>query len=249
MSSRLQFLGLLKPQKATVLFIPGGMATPPSIYDGIEQMIPLQSAQIDWSKSVGPWDVKELGNRVLEFIVERNLGPTIVAGYSAGGVLAQQAAIMDSTRRIAGLLLSNTGPCTIGHGDPDLPTQVQEQWFSNALYDRFLARCFSREITNDLREKIVAYAKTVEMEVVYQSTKTLREHDLRPDLQKINCPVIIAHGVLDKTRTKEHVDMLVKGIADTKVFYLNGGHTIMIEDRDNWIKALKYLIDKTIGVY
>lgn len=248
MASQLRHIGSLEPKKASVLFIPGGMATPPLVFDGIERMIPIQSAQIDWSKSAGPWDVRELGNRVLEFIVERDLGPTIVAGYSAGGVIAQQAAIADDTGRIIGLLLSNTGPCAIGHGDPDLPSRVLEQWFSEELYASFLTRCFSREIATDLREKIVAYAKTVELEVVYQSAKTLRENDLRPYLQKIHCPVVIAHGVLDKTRTEEHVNMLVKGIADTEVFYLNGGHTVMVEDRDNWVKALNHLIHKTIGI-
>ncbi len=248
MSSQLKHIGDLVSGKPAVLFIPGGMATPPLVYDGIEKMIPVQSAQIDWSISEGPWDVKELGNRVLSFVIEQDLGPTILAGYSAGGVIAQQAAIADKTGRIAGLLLSNTGPCAIGHGDPNLPNRVRKQWFSAELYDRFLARCFSGEIDPVLREKIIAYAKQVKMEVVYQSTKTLREHDLRPCLSRIACPVVIAHGILDKTRTKEHVRMLVEGISDTEVVYLNGGHTIMVEDRENWVRTLNHLIKKVIGM-
>ena len=158
--------------------------------------------------------------------------------------MALQAAIADEEQRIAGLLLSNTGPCAIGHGDPDLPKRIQEQWFSMELFEPFISRCFARPVDPALKEKMIGYAKQVDKETVYQSSKTLREHDLRPDLGKIACPVVIAHGSLDKARTLEHVKMLTDGIADTEVFLLNGGHTIMVEDRDNWVEKLNYLIQK-----
>jgi len=40
------------------------------------------------------------------------------------------------------------------------------------------------------------------------------------------------------------VKMLTDGIADTEVFLLNGGHTIMVEDHDTWVEKLNYLIQK-----
>lgn len=244
MSSNLKITEHLDPAKPAVLMIPGGMATPPAVFDGIAQEIPWQSAVIDWSTSPGPWDIVVLGNRVTELIEELGLKKVIVAGYSAGGVMAIQAAIADENHRIAGLLLSNTGPCAIGHGDPDLPKRIQEQWFSMELFEPFVARCFARPVDPQLREKMLDYAKLVDKEVVYQSSKTLREHDLRPNLGKITCPVVIAHGSLDKTRTMEHVKMLTDGIADTEVFLLDGGHTIMVEDHESWVEKLNYLIQK-----
>ena len=177
-------------------------------------------------------------------ITELDLKRVVLAAYSAGGVMAIQAAIADEEHRIAGMLLSNTGPCAIGHGDPDLPKRIEEQWFSMELFEPFLTRCFSRPVDPALREKMLEYAKTVDKEAVYQSSKTLREHDLRPGLPKITCPVVIAHGSLDKARTLEHVKMLTDGIPDTEVFLLNGGHTIMVEDHDNWVEKLNYLIQK-----
>ena len=244
MASNLKITRELDPKRPAVLFIPGGMATPPAVFDGIEGEIPWQSAVIDWSRSPGPWDIVELGNRVEELVRELGLERVILAAYSAGGVMALQAAIADKEQRIAGLLLSNTGPCAIGHGDPDLPKRIQEQWFSMELFEPFISRCFARSVDPALKEKMIAYAKQVDKETVYQSSKTLREHDLRPDLGKIACPVVIAHGSLDKARTLEHVKMLTDGIADTEVFLLNGGHTIMVEDRDNWVEKLNYLIQK-----
>lgn len=245
MSSNLHLTRNLDSTRPAVLMIPGGMATPPAVFDGVEKEIPWQSAVIDWSISPGPWDIVALGNRVLQFIEETGLTKVVIAAYSAGGVMALQAAIADENHRIAGLLLSNTGPCAVGHGDPDLPKRIQEQWFSMELFETFLKRCFARPVDPGLRETMLAHARTVHKEVVYQSSKTLREHDLRPELKQIACPVVIAHGSLDKARTLEHVKMLTDGIADTEVFLLDGGHTIMVEDHENWVEKLNYLIQKT----
>lgn len=244
MKSNLKYIGTLNEKKPCVIFIPGGMATPPDVFYGIDEMIPWNSIIIEWCKSPGPWDVLELGNRLADFIKEHQLNKVIVAGYSAGGVIAQQAAIRDEEKRIAGLLLSNTGPCAIGHGDPDLPGKILKQWFSMELFEPFMKRCFAFPIAPKLRERMIAYAKTVDKEVVYQSSKTVREHDIRSQLGQITCPVTIAHGMLDKTRTMQHVDMLREGIPQAEFIPLHGGHTIMIEDRAGWVKALNQLIEK-----
>ena len=86
------------------------------------------------------------------------------------------------------------------------------------------------------------YARQIPVNVVYEAAKTLREHDLRPQLGKITCPVVIAHGILDRTRTLEHVRMITDGVKDTQVHLLDGGHTIMVEDRDEWVAILNCLI-------
>lgn len=238
----LNYIGELEKKKPAVLLVPGGMATSPAVFEGIGSMIPWQSAVIDWSRSEGPWDVTEVGKRLLELIHSLDLGPVIAAGYSAGGMIVMQAGISDEDGRIAGLLLSNTGPCSEGHGDPDLPERILKQWFSMELYEPFLNRCFAFPIDPDLKEKLVRYAKTVPAEVVYQAAVSVRQHDLRPQLGKIKCPVIVAHGILDKTRTMEHVKMLQDHIAGCSVRQLYGGHTIVVEDRKHWVEALKDLI-------
>lgn len=244
MAEKLEITGRLREGEKTVLFIPGGMASAPAVYDGIGKMIPWQSAVIDWSNSKGPWDILELGNRTLDLIRQMNLGKVILAGYSAGGVIAMQAAAEDKEGRIGGLLLSNTGPCTIGHGDPELPDRIRKQWFSMELFEPFLSRCFAFPIEPLLKKTMIEYASKIPMEVVYQAAKTLREYDLRPRLKEISCPVVIAHGKLDTTRTLKHVEMMQEGIADVEINLLNGGHTIMAEDREHWVLILNKLIQK-----
>ena len=242
MASHLNYIGDLQKGCLTVLMIPGGMATSPAVYEGIGETLACQSAVIDWSRSPGPWDVLDIGDRTLELVKELELGPVILAGYSAGGVIAMEAAIQDRENRISGLLLSNTGPCTVGHGDPDLPKRILGRWFSMELFEPFLDRCFAFPIDPALREKLLDYARQIPVNVVYEAAKTLREHDLRPRLEKITCPVVIAHGILDRTRTLEHVRMITDGVKDTQVHLLDGGHTIMVEDRDEWVAILNCLI-------
>ncbi len=115
MASNLKMTRELDPKRPAVLFIPGGMATPPAVFDGIEGEIPWQSAVIDWSRSPGPWDIVELGNRVEELVRELGLERVILAAYSAGGVMALQAAIADEEHRIAGLLLEGETQPTPQH--------------------------------------------------------------------------------------------------------------------------------------
>ena len=42
MASNLKITRELDPKRPAVLFIPGGMATPPAVFDGIEGEIPWQ---------------------------------------------------------------------------------------------------------------------------------------------------------------------------------------------------------------
>jgi pimeloyl-ACP methyl ester carboxylesterase len=243
--SELKYLGSLSPGEPTVLMIPGAL-TSPAVFADFDKEIACQSAVIDWSRSAGSWDVVLIGERVLSLIHELSLGPTVLCGYSAGGIISMSAAIHDEENTICGMLLSNTGACAVGHGDYDFPKRIERSWPSIELLDAFFARCFARPIKVGLKKELTRYALSLEKEVALQSTISCRMHDLRGDLHRIKCPVVIAHGKLDGTRRKEHVQQMVEGIYNTEVFWLDGGHTIMQEDRENYIKVLHYLLYKTI---
>lgn len=151
--SRLNILGSLSPHKPTVLFIPGGMSSP-AVYEDIEVPVDYQSGVIDWSKSEGPWDIEVVGKRIGDLIIEQNLGPTVLVGYSAGGAIALSSAI-EFPDKIAGLLVSNTGANTRGHGDPHFPKKIVEHWGEREFNEAFLLRCFASPIPAILKEKIV----------------------------------------------------------------------------------------------
>ena len=241
----LKLIGPLEPGKPTVLFLAGSI-TDPCVYDQAESDGVFQFAAVDYCRSEGPWDVDALGGRVLDLIREKELGPTILAGYSAGGVIAMAAACQ-SPGSIAGLLLSNTGPCGKGHGDPDFPRKLLEHWGEKEFMASFFARCFSRPIPPLLRQRLQDYAESLDQRSGYEVSYSLRQVDYREGLKAVRCPVVIAHGKDDKTRTLAHVEMMTSSMPHAEVFLLEGGHTIMVENKPGWQRALDHLMEKVLA--
>ena len=230
-----------------MLFIPGSL-TSPAVFEGIGEVLPCQSAVIDWMKSDGPWELDIIGERVLELIVQLGLGPVILCGYSSGGVIALSAALRDEEGRINGLMISNTGANTKGHSDPNLPNQIRDHWPEEDVIRKFISRCFVKECPEELFQRLLAYASGIKKEAALACTLSSRTLDLEPDLQRVKCPVLIAHGKDDLVRRECHVEVLRNNLPDVEVRYLDGGHTIMVEDREHYTKALLYFMEKTLGI-
>ena len=235
--------GPLKPKEPTVLFIPGGL-TSPAVFDGLGIFLPCQSAAIDWLMSDAPWELDIIGRRILDFVKEYDLGPTILCGYSAGGIIAMSAAIADQEGLVQGLLLSNTGANTLGHSDPDLPKNIQKSWPDHDLIDRFIKRCFARKCPEALYSILYEYAFRVPKEAAYACTASVRTIDLEPCLKDIQCPVLLAHGKDDQVRRQCHVDVLKNGIPNIELCYLDGGHTVMVEAHTQYLEKLLYFVSK-----
>ena len=234
--------GDLLPNKPTVLLLPGSL-TSPCVYDQVECDSFFQLAGIDYCTSEGPWDVTTLGKRVIEMIDELQLGPTVLAGYSAGGVIAMAAASI-APEKISGLMLSNTGPCGKGHGDPSFPQKILDNWGSEEFERSFFTRCFSRPVPPLLYKRLQAYIRTVDPQAAYEISLSLRNVDFRQDLTHYHHPVVIAHGKADTSRTIAHVEMMKTAMPQAEVFLLDGGHTIMVENKQDWQKAFDHLLQK-----
>lgn len=236
----LNIIDSLKPEMPTVLFLAGSL-TNPCVYDQIESDGVFQFGAVDYCRSQAPWDVTTLGKRIIEAIDILKLGPTVLAGYSAGGVIAMAAAAY-APEKIAGLMLSNTGPCGKGHGDPDFPRKLITGWGTKEFTDNFFKRCFSREIPPFLKYRLEQYIAVMDKHAGYEVSRSLREVDYSEKLKAVSCPVVIAHGTLDTARTQAHVDMMTDCMPQAKVFYLEGGHTIMVENKEEWQRAFFILL-------
>lgn len=243
----LKIVGKVQKNKPTVLFLSGGMVTP-AVYDQVEGDGTFQFIAIDYCQSEGPWELTGLGKRVGQYIVEAELGPTVLVGWSAGGVIAMAAA-SQYPERIAGMLLSNTGPCATNHGKMDVPQKIQQRWGETSLYEEFIDGWFSRPVPPFLREKMIAYMSSLEKECAFQITTSVRSVDYREPLKNFHAPVVVAHGNLDKGRTTEHVKMICESMPQTEVFLFEAGHTSVVENRPEWQKAFNYLLDKVHTKY
>ena len=238
--SSLITVGRLEEGRPTVLLLPGSI-TSPSVFSRVESDGVFQLAVVDYCRSTPPWDVMSLGKRIVELILDLRLGKTLLAGYSAGGVIAMAAA-SHAPATIAGMLLSNTGPCGKGHGNPDFPAQLKASWGDEAFLKGFFSSCFSKPVPPILMEELMSYAASVPLEATLEVSLSLREVDLRSPLEKYSSPVIVAHGMKDTRRGMEHVKMLLHCMPHARFIPLHGGHTVMVEDREGWQKALNELM-------
>ena len=239
----LEYIGNLHSNLPTVLFIPGAI-TSPSVFAGLANYLPCQSAIIDWNHSSGPWKIESVAERVLELIEVLQLGPTILAGYSWGGVVCIAAAIRDEKSRVKGIMIADTGACALHHGDPTFPKRLEAQWPDKELFRTFSKRCYARPITLGYYQQLEDYAMSLDKNTVCEAAYSVRECDLRGQLNEISCPTLILHGTRDQSRNKEHALELAENISDSELFWLDCGHTPMIEVHEEYLQKLQYFIEK-----
>lgn len=240
MISELRVIGEIAPGRPTVLFIAGSMIDP-CVYDQVEIPANFCAGKVDFYHSPGPYDAASIAAQILQYRRKKQLGPLVLVGYSAGGVIAMSAACQ-SPGEVDGLLLSNTGPCTLDHGDPNLPKRILEQWDEPDFRESFLARCFHRPIPPFLRLRLLAYMDTIDRQAAHDLSRSLRELDLREALVKVTCPVVIAHGIDDRTRPVTHAQMLKDCLPQADLRLIPGGHTVMVENKSGWQAALDELL-------
>lgn len=240
MFSELRVIGEIQPCSPTILFIAGSMIDP-CVYDQVEVPKGFCAGKVDFYHSPGPYDAMSIAGRILEYRREKHLGSLVLAGYSAGGVIAMAAACQ-SPEEVSGLLLSNTGPCTVNHGDPNLPQRILDKWEDREFREAFLARCFHRPIPPFLRLRLLTYIDTIDRQAAHDLSLSLRTLDLREPLSKVTCPVVIAHGADDLTRPVAHARMLQDCLPQAKLRLIPGGHTVMVENKPGWQAALDELI-------
>ena len=240
MASELRVIGEITPGKPTILCIAGSMIDP-CVYDQMEIPEGFCAGKVDFYHSPGPYDAMSIAAAILEYDDEHQLGPLVLVGYSAGGVIAMAAACQ-APDKVKGLLLSNTGPCTVGHGDVNLPQRILEQWNDQEFRNSFIDRCFSRPVPPFLRLRLEEYINTIQCQAAHDLSKSLRQLDLREPLRRVDCPVVIAHGIDDKTRTLAHAQMIMDSIPHANLRPIPGGHTIMVENKAGWQAALDELL-------
>ncbi len=241
--SVMKYLGELHSGEPAILFIPGAMTTP-HVFDGLANYLPCQSAIIDWNNSNGPWTVEDVGKKVLQLIDQKRLGPVVLAGYSWGGVVCIAAAINDTQNRLAGIMVADTGACAVGHGDPDFPHKLESRWPDRELFRNFSARCYARPIAKGLYQQLEDYAMALSKDTVCQAAYSVRTSDFRDRLDQITCPVQILHGLRDQSRSTQHAKALAENIADSELFWLDCGHTPMVEVHDEYLKKLLYFVQR-----
>lgn len=228
--------------KKTVLLCLAGNLCSPSVFDRIQVPGSIQKVYVDYLEGDGPWDMDSMGQKLADMILGWEKTPVILAGYSAGGVLAISVA-SKIPERIAGLVLSNTGPCSIGHGNPGFAAELKERFEDEDYIRSFLSSCFYEPISKDMEDSLWLYTRGVSRDAAYEVSKSLREVDYRESLEAYKNPVLIIHGRFDTRRGMDSVSMIQKCLPQAKTVLLDTGHTPMYEDSEGYQKALLDWLD------
>lgn len=237
---KMKVLGTVVEKKPILLCLAGNLCSP-SVFDRIQVPNTMQKLYLDYLEQPGPWDMDSMGWEVVRLIDGFAGLPVILAGYSAGGVLALST-VSKAPDRVAGLVLSNTGPCSIGHGNPGFVQELRENFDDESYMRNFLSSCFYHPISKEMEDELWAYTRTVSREAGCIVSQSLREVDYREPLKQYRNPAAIIHGQLDTRRKMDSVEMIKSSLPQVEITLLQTGHTPMWEDAQGYQKALDRLI-------
>ncbi|MBI4471700.1 MAG: alpha/beta hydrolase [Acidobacteria bacterium] len=152
--------------------------------------------------------------------------PTVLAGHSMGGVVAQ--AVVMAEAPVERLILIGTGPNMKNH---PVATAILEKAERDGFSYQFLEwtmRRFFKDAPSDLREYMEDVSQG-DSAVMLAAMKSLFATDLEPQLHRIKCPTLILHGRHDAARSLDHVERLRSGIQNHRVVLFDTGHSPMLE--------------------
>lgn len=240
--------GKIEMNKPVLLCLAGNLCSP-SVFDRIQVPAFIQKIYVDYLRGDGPWDMEHMGQTLADMIQGWENTPVILAGYSAGGVLAISVACK-IPERIAGLVLSNTGPCSVGHGNPGFAAELMERFEDEHYIREFLSSCFYRPISKTMEDSLWSYTRGVSGKAAYEVSKSLREVDYREALKAYHNPALIIHGRLDTRRRMDSVIMIQECLPQADTVLLDTGHTPMYEDAGGyqevlleWMKITAYYVE------
>lgn len=228
------------PGKPVLLCVAGNLCDPSVAFERIAPPEGFEKIYVHYLENPGPWDMETLGKELADLLASLSPSPVILAGYSAGGVMCISA-VSKAPELAAGLVLSNTGPCSIGHGSPHFAQELKEKFDDEPYIRSFLASCFYHPIPDQTLDRLWNYTRTVAPEAGYEVSLSLRQNDYRESLKAYQGPAAVIHGQLDTRRKMDSVKMICDSLPQARVTLLQTGHTPMWEDFRGYQRALDQL--------
>jgi 3-oxoadipate enol-lactonase len=231
--------------RPTIVFLPGALI-PPNAIAPVTRIVKLRAIGLGWLEGAGPHDLHSVAARVA--ILLRELGPTVLIGHSVGTPIAALAAAIDlrSTKsNVVGLVLSNSGANTKGHGDVESVIERVLQTWGPPLWKAMTERSLGNVCPAELVDSFVTYPRRVTAEATAESLRSLQQNDLTSMLSELSClPTAVVHGSRDPARTLSHAESLSNGIAGSRLVVLETGHTSCVEAPDEFAKVIHAVVEQ-----
>jgi pimeloyl-ACP methyl ester carboxylesterase len=221
----------------------------PLVYAQTAMTSGLHARALAWLEDEGSFDLHSIANRVCDAIADE--GDVILVGHSLGtplAVLATLAAAQRGNAAVRGLVLSNSGANTKGHGDAgSIVRRIKEEW-GEPMWDAFVGRCFHTLPEGQLLDEIRRYPARLQSRAVAEAIQSQMRIDLLPLLGELpEVPVAIVHGQHDVARTLGHAQELAGAIRGAELHVLPTGHTSCVEDVHAFAEIMRGVAEMAIG--
>ncbi|MEY4861948.1 MAG: hypothetical protein RLZ51_43 [Pseudomonadota bacterium] len=220
---------LLAHEQPIVIALPGAGCSP-ALFRDLVCTAGMPWMPLDWFMGEGAFDPVAIADRIAGLLAHR-AGPTVLAGHSLGAFLSLLVGLRHGTAlgpRLAGLILSNTGARTVGHGDPSLPERILHHWTPQAQ-QAFLEACFHVPPPEPLARHLQHYLAALPAERLHAAVSGLRQMDVLHELPRLRLPVLVAHGELDRKRSVQTAREMAQALPLGRLVLLSAGHTPMVE--------------------
>ena len=196
-------------------------------------------------------DLIELAEACLGMAPDR----AIWVGWSLGGLVAMQAALLDESNRVQGLqLICSTPKFTCADDWPNgVDLTIFERFCDQFAgdYERALTMFLllqagsnkgARELARRAHEAICTLPKP-DVKTLYDGIRCLANADLRANLSALNLPVQVVSGKLDRVINSESSRLLAEAL-EADLIELSCGHSPFMSCPTDVLYALLSLIDK-----
>ncbi|MFZ9406320.1 MAG: alpha/beta fold hydrolase [Burkholderiaceae bacterium] len=217
-----------------------GAGCSPAIYRDLDSVCSIPWRTLDWFRGEGAFDPVSIADRIA-VLLARRAGPTFLAGHSLGAFLSLLIGLRHGAslgRRLSGLILSNTGARTVGHGDPGLPDRILHHWTPQAQ-QAFLDACFHEPPPEPLAAHLRNYLAAVPVQRLHAAVAGLRVLDVLHELPGLRLPVLVAHGELDRKRSVQTAREMAQALPRGRLVLLLAGHTPMVECPTGYHRAIQ----------
>jgi 3-oxoadipate enol-lactonase len=172
----------------------------------------------------------------------------VLIGHSVGTPIAALAASIDlrSTKsNVVGLVLSNSGANTKGHGDVESVIERVLQTWGPPLWKAMAERSLGSVCPAELVDSFITYPRRIAAEATVQSLRSLQQTDLTSMLSELSSlPTAVVHGNRDPARTLSHAESLSGSIPGSRLVVLETGHTSCVEAPDEFAKVIHAVVEQ-----
>ncbi len=234
--------------RPTLVFLPGALI-PPNAIGPVTKIVQLRAVGLGWLEGSGPHDLHSVAARVANLL--RRSEPTVLIGHSVGAPIAALAAAIDlhsTNPSVVGLVLSNSGANTRGHGDIESVIERVLQTWGPPLWKAMTERSLGSVCPAELVDSFLTYPYRITAKATVESLRSLQQTDLTSMLNQLSSlPTAVVHGSRDPARTLSHAQSLCNGIPDSRLVVLETGHTSCVEAPEEFAEVISSVVEQGLS--